>query len=88
MRIEVVETPIEKGDYLTIWGTNPENKDPVYARVEYLGRTRDRGYRFESLTYGWIWHMNKDKTEIWCEYTPEKRYPVDNSSGWLRYIPQ
>ena len=86
MAIEIVESPIVPGDSLVIHGTDAKG-DPVYASVEYLGRTRDKGYRFESETYGWMWFMNRQKTEIWCERTPDIHYPVDNRSGWLRFIP-
>ena len=78
---------VRKGDVIWINGINPENGEPVYALVEYIGRTRDKGYKFESATYGWTWFVDREKTYIYHELSPEKHYLIDNSTGWLRYLP-
>lgn len=71
----------QKGDELTIRSENWE----VYATVIYRGKTKNGDYKFQSVTYGWYWFISKDKTEIWCEHTPNKKWKNDKDSG--KYLP-
>jgi hypothetical protein len=56
--------------------------------VEYLGRNKIGGYRFQSLSYDWLWIVDKEKQTIYCSYNLDRKYPIDNSTGWLRYLPE
>ena len=82
------EYKLQRGDEITVHGTDPKTGDPIYARVEYLGRNKVGGYRFQSMTYDWLWIVDKEKQTIYCSYNLDRKYPIDNSTGWLRYLPE
>ena len=101
MTIEILtDYTLKRGDCLTLhaFDRRPNAAIPeIYARVEYLGRLRRpsrrrpacvNAYVFGSTTYGWLWYMNAEQTEIWNEREPEIRYAVDNRTGWLASLPR
>ena len=103
MTIEILtDYTLKRGDTLTLhaYDNRPNASIPeIYAHVEYLGRSRFRrtatlnaaysnAYMFESTTYGWLWYMNAEQTEIWNERDPAVHYAVDNRTGWLNHLPK
>lgn len=75
---------LEKGDEITLWWKDPswDKTAPCYARVEFVGMTKDGKYKFMSLTYGHAFIVDVVRNEI---TTPDgKTFNLDNSSGWMR----
>ena len=80
---------LQKGDYISIHWENGDRPGFAYD-LRYKGRNKEKGYVFESTIYGWNYIVDcKKETVTFCGYGKKDwaTHPVDNSTGWLRYLP-
>lgn len=78
---ESLTEKMEKGQEVTIRWHGPESLPHGYAETEYVGKTRDGKYKFESTNYGWIYLVDLDSNKV---ISPKgQEYEIDNSTGWL-----
>lgn len=79
-----IKESLNKGDELTLWWKDPswDKHAPCYARVEFIGKTRDGKYKFRSMTYGHVFLVDLTTNEITTHQG--KVHKLDNSSGWMK----
>ena len=85
---ESLEEALTKGDELTIWWKDPswDENAPCYARVGFVGTTKDGKMKFTSLTYGDQFLVDAQAGTV---TTPNgKTFDLDNSSGWMKRLTQ
>jgi len=99
------EYKLQKGDELFIHFKDEytdKTGTEAYALCEYVGRDKKRNYLFDSVTYGWRYVVNKEKTKV-THFDNEvyfvgekvhlrlkkegKEYDISDMTGWLKYLP-
>ena len=76
----------QKGDELFIHFNDPDWDGDAYARVEYIGKTRDGKFKFRSTTYGDIYIVDFKNNTV---ETPDrgngpKTFTINDETGWTK----